>query len=152
MIESIASGEKLPFDPMGQVIYYVGPAPAKPGTVIGPAGPTTSYRMDPYTVSLLKLGLKGMIGKGERSPEIREAIKRHKAVYFAAVGGAAALIAKSIVYSEIIAYPDLGTEAVRKLVVEKMPLFVVNDMYGGDLYAEGRERWRRRIASTNLSG
>jgi fumarate hydratase subunit beta len=143
MIEAIRSGDSLPFDPKGQVIYYVGPAPARPGAIIGPAGPTTSSRMDPYTIPLLELGLKGMIGKGERNEEVKQAMREFKAVYFAAVGGAAALIARHIISSEIIAYHDLGTEAVRRLVVQDMPLFVVNDIYGGDLYEEGRKRWRR---------
>lgn len=143
MVEAIRVGRPLPFDPRGGVIYYVGPAPAKPGSVIGPAGPTTSSRMDPYTIPLLELGLKGMIGKGGRGEEVKRAMRRFRAVYMAAAGGAAALIAKHIISCRIIAYHDLGTEAVRELVVRDMPLFVVNDIYGGDLYEEGRKRWRR---------
>ncbi|HID56478.1 TPA: Fe-S-containing hydro-lyase [Candidatus Poribacteria bacterium] len=143
MVEAIRAGEPLPFDPRGAVIYYVGPAPARPGSVIGPAGPTTSSRMDPYTIPLLELGLKGMIGKGGRCEEVKRAMRRFKAVYMAAVGGAAALMTKHIISCRIIAYHDLGTEAVRELIVRDMPLFVVNDIYGGDLYEKGRERWRR---------
>jgi len=138
LAELLERGEKLPVDLCGQVIYYVGPSPAKPGQVIGSAGPTTSYRMDMYTPKLLEVaGLKGMIGKGKRSKEVKDAIVRCKAVYFTAVGGAAALIAKRIVKAEVVAYQDLGPEAVHRLVVENFPLFVVNDCYGGDLYQEG---------------
>ena len=143
MVETIRAGRSLPFDPRGGVIYYVGPAPAKPGSIIGPAGPTTSSRMDPYTIPLLELGLKGMIGKGGRCEEVKRAMQHFRAVYMAAVGGAAALISKHIISCQIIAYHDLGTEAIRKLVVRDMPLFVVNDIYGGDLYEEGKKRWRR---------
>ncbi len=143
LVELIKKGEKLPIDIKGQIIYYVGPAPAKPGKPIGPAGPTTSYRMDPYTPILLKKGLKGMIGKGNRGKEVIEAMKRYKAVYFAAVGGAAALIARSIEKSEIVAYEDLGTEAIRKLEVKDFPVIVVNDVYGNDLYEEGVKRYAR---------
>ena len=127
----------------GQVIYYVGPSPAKEGKVIGSADPTTSYRMDPYAPKLIEKGLKGMIGKGSRSAEVRDAIKEHKAVYFAAVGGAAALIAKSIKKAEIIAYEDLGAEAIRRLEVEDFPAIVINDIYGNDLYEQGQEKYRR---------
>lgn len=143
LVEAIEKGEELPFELEGQVIYYVGPAPAKPGYPIGSAGPTTSYRMDPYTPTLLAHGLKGMIGKGNRGKDVRKAIQRYKAVYFAAVGGAAALLAKRIKRSEVIAYEDLGAEAVRKLWVEEFPVIVVNDIYGRDLYEEGVERYRR---------
>ena len=135
-------GEALPVDLKGQIIYYVGPAPAKPGYVIGPAGPTTSGRCDPYTPTLLSLGLKGMIGKGVRSKEVRDAMKKHKAVYFAATGGAAALIAKNIKEVKIIAYEDLGTEAIRELVVEDFPVIVANDAHGRDLYEEGQKTYR----------
>ena len=128
-------GEKLPFDLEGQVIYYVGPSPAPPGKVIGSAGPTSSYRMDPYTVPLLERGLKGMIGKGERDEEVVRAMKEHRAVYFAAVGGAGALLARCIKKSEIIAYEDLGPEAIRRLQVEDFPVIVAQDSTGGNLYA-----------------
>lgn len=143
LIELIEKGEPLPVDIKGQVIYYVGPAPAKPGYVIGSAGPTTSGRMDPYAPRLIELGLKGMIGKGVRSKEVREAMQKHKAVYFAATGGAAALIAKNIKAVKIIAYEDLGPEAIRELEVEGLPLIVANDAHGGDLYEEGMKKYRR---------
>jgi len=143
LIEQLQRGEPLPFSLEGAVIYYVGPAPARPGEVIGPAGPTTSYRMDPYTPTLLAHGLKGMIGKGSRGPEVREALKKHKAVYFVATGGAAALVAERIKAAEVIAYEDLGPEAVRKLVVEDFPVIVANDIYGGDVYEEGKRRYRK---------
>lgn len=126
----------LPINLEREIIYYVGPAPAKPGQVIGSAGPTTSYRMDAYAPTLLDLGLKGMIGKGARNQEVKDAIKRNKAVYFAGVGGAAALIAKTIKECEVILYEDLGPEAIRRLRVENFPAIVVNDIYGGDLYEE----------------
>ncbi|MBT3879908.1 MAG: Fe-S-containing hydro-lyase [Candidatus Scalindua sp.] len=142
LIEMIESGEELPFDVKGQLLYYVGPTPAKPGQVIGSAGPTTSYRMDAYAPTLIKMGLKGMIGKGGRSKEVIEAMKTNKAVYFAAVGGAAALIAKTIKRVEIIAFEDLGTEAVRKMEVENFPAIVVNDTKGNDLYNIGREKYK----------
>jgi fumarate hydratase subunit beta len=133
MIGALDAGEELPLDPQGQIIYYMGPSPARPGRPIGSAGPTTSYRM---------VGLKGMIGKGNRGPEVREAMKKHKAVYFAAIGGAAALIADSIKEAEVIAYEDLGAEALRKLRVEDFPAIVVNDMYGGDAYEQGKAKYR----------
>ncbi|MCD6399375.1 Fe-S-containing hydro-lyase [candidate division WOR-3 bacterium] len=142
-IQAIEKGENIPFEPEGQVIYYVGPAPAKPGMPIGSAGPTTSYRMDPYTPKLLELGLAGMIGKGQRSEIVVNAMKKYGAVYFAAVGGAAALIAKSVREAKIIAYEDLGPEAVRKLFVEDLPLIVAIDTYGNDLYVEGVKKYRR---------
>lgn len=134
LIKLISEDKKLPIPIKGQVIYYVGPAPAKPGEVIGAAGPTTSYRMDSYTPQLLKKGLKGMIGKGARSEEVKKSIMENDSIYFGAVGGAGALIAKSIKKSEVVAYPELGPEAIRKLEVEDMPLIVVNDIYGNDLY------------------
>ncbi len=142
-IELLDKGEDLPFDLEGQIIYYVGPTPAKPGSVIGSAGPTTSGRMDAYTPRLLERGLKGMIGKGQRNGEVLEAIKKHKAVYMAAVGGAAALIARSIKKAEVIAYDELGAEAVRRLEVEDFPAIVVNDSKGGDLFKAGVEKYRR---------
>lgn len=126
----------LPFEILGQVIYYTGPAPARPGDVTGPSGPTTSYRMDRYTPDLLKYGLKGMIGKGERNPELRKVMKNYGAVYFAAVGGASVVLSQCIVKSEVIAFDNLGTEAVRKLSVKNLPLVVINDLSGRDLYSE----------------
>ncbi|HAG51558.1 MAG TPA: Fe-S-containing hydro-lyase, partial [Deltaproteobacteria bacterium] len=137
LIELLDKGEKLPFDVKGQLIYYVGPTPAKPGQVIGSAGPTTSGRMDVYTPRLLELGLKGTIGKGQRSQEVIDAMKKNKAVYLAAVGGAAALIAKTIKRAEIIVYEDLGPEAIRRLEVKDFPAIVVNDIYGSDLFKIG---------------
>lgn len=130
----LEEGKELPFDINNQTIYYVGPAPAKPGYVIGPAGPTTSYRMDSYTIPLLEKGLKGMIGKGIRSTEVINGIIKYKAVYFAAIGGAAALISKSIKSKELICYEDLGTEAIQKLYVDDFPAIVVIDSYGKNLY------------------
>lgn len=141
LIELLASGKELPLNIDGEIIYYVGPSPAKPGEVIGSAGPTTSYRMDPYAPKLLDLGLKGMIGKGARNEEVIEAIKRNKSIYFGAIGGAAALIGKSIVKSEIIAYEDLGAEAIRKLEVVDLPLIVVIDAEGNNLYKIGQEAY-----------
>lgn len=142
MIAVLDAGEALPLDPKGQIIYYMGPSPARPGRPIGSAGPTTSYRMDPYTPRMLEQGLKGLIGKGNRGAEVREALKKYKAVYFAAIGGAAALIADSIKEAEVIAYEDLGAEALRKLRVEDFPAIVVNDIYGGDAYEEGKAKYR----------
>ena len=142
LVKLLEEGKELPFDPKGQIIYYVGPTPPKPGAVIGSAGPTTSYRMDPYAPQMIEAGLKGMIGKGARSEEVKAAIKEHKAVYFAAVGGAAALIAKSIKKAEVIAYDDLGAEAVRRLEVEDFPAIVINDIYGNDLYEIGQKEYR----------
>jgi fumarate hydratase subunit beta len=144
LIESIKRGEELPFELEGSCIYYVGPAPAKPGEVIGPAGPTSSYRMDPYTLSLLERRVRGMIGKGSRGPKIREAIQKHKAVYFVVTGGASALIAQKIKSAKVIAYEDLGPEALRVLEVEDFPLIVANDTHGGDLFEEGIRKWEVR--------
>lgn len=143
LVELIDRGEQLPFDLQGQIIYYVGPTPARPGKPIGSAGPTTSFRMDAYAPRLIEQGLKGMIGKGARGKEVLEAIKRFKCVYFTAVGGAGALIAQRITHSEIIAYEDLGAEAVRKLTVKDFPVFVVNDIYSNDLYREGVRKYKR---------
>lgn len=143
LFDLIQKGETLPIDIKGQIIYYVGPAPAKPGSVIGSAGPTTSYRMDPYAPLLMEHGLKGMIGKGVRSQAVRDAMKQYKAIYLAATGGAGALIAKNIKAARIIAYEDLGPEAIRELEVEDFPVIVANDAFGGDLYEEGMERFKR---------
>lgn len=143
LVDILQKGEKLPVDLKGQIIYYVGPAPAKPGYPIGPAGPTTSGRMDPYTPTLLAYGMKGMIGKGNRSQDVIEALKKHTGVYFAAVGGAAALIAKKIKKCETVAYEELGPEAIMKLTVEDFPVVVVNDCYGNDLYEEGMKKYRK---------
>jgi fumarate hydratase subunit beta len=143
LVAALDAGEPLPFDPQGQIIYYMGPAPAKPGDPIGSAGPTTSYRMDPYAPRLMEVGLKGMIGKGNRSMPVREAMKEYKAVYLSAIGGAGALIAKSIKKAEIIAYEDLGAEALRRLEVEDFPAIVVNDIYGGDAYEDGLAKYNR---------
>jgi fumarate hydratase subunit beta len=141
MSEALDKGEPLPFDIKGQTIYYMGPSPAPPGKVIGSAGPTTSSRMDMYTPRLLTVGLKGIIGKGARSQEVRDALKKHKAIYMAAVGGAGALISKTITKSEVIAYPELGPEAIYKLEVKDLPVTVINDIYGGDLYTEGKGKY-----------
>ena len=141
LVKLLDEGKELPVDLIGQIMYYVGPTPAKPGEVIGSAGPTTSYRMDAYAPRLLDIGLKGMIGKGGRGQNVKDSIIKNKAVYFAAVGGAAALIAKSIKKAEIIAYEDLGAEALRKLEVVDFPAIVINDIYGGDQYQEGQSQW-----------
>jgi len=143
LVAALDAGQELPFDPRGQIIYYMGPAPAKPGQPIGSAGPTTSYRMDPYAPRLMEAGLKGMIGKGNRSKPVLEAMQRFGAVYFAAIGGAGALIAKRVKAAEVVAYEDLGAEALRRLEVEDFPAVVVNDIYGGDAYEEGKARYRR---------
>lgn len=142
MVEALDRGQDLPFDVRGQTVYFMGPSPAKPGQVIGSAGPTTSGRMDSYSPRLIAAGLKGMIGKGNRSQAVKEAMKKHRAVYFAAIGGAGALISKSIKKAEVIAYDELGAEAVRRLEVEDFPVTVINDIYGGDLYQEGKARYR----------
>lgn len=134
LFELAEKGESLPVDIAGETIYYVGPAPAKPGYAVGPAGPTSSYRMDKYTPKLLNMGLKGMIGKGIRNSEVKEAIVRNRAVYFAAIGGAAALIAKSIKKTEPICYEDLGTESIRRYYVEDFPCVVAVDCSGNDVY------------------
>jgi len=143
LVAALDAGEPLPFDPQGQIIYYMGPSPAKPGDPIGSAGPTTSYRMDPYASRLMAVGLKGMIGKGNRSAPVREAMRQHKAVYLGAIGGAGALIAKSIKSAAVIAYDDLGAEALRRLEVEEFPAIVVNDIYGGDAYEDGLRQYNR---------
>lgn len=141
-IDDMENDKKLPFDLEGNIIYYVGPTPTKEGEIIGSAGPTTSYRMDKYTPKLLEKGLIGMIGKGKRADEVIDACKEYKAVYFGATGGAAALISKKIKSCEIIAYEDLGPEAVRKIYVEDFPVIVINDIKGNDLYEEGKKVWQ----------
>jgi fumarate hydratase subunit beta len=143
LVELLNRGEPLPLDISGQIIYYVGPTPPKPGHAIGSAGPTTSYRMDPYAPVLMAKGLKGMIGKGSRGQEVIDAIKKYRAIYFAATGGAGALLSKRIKKSEVIAYEDLGAEAIRRLEVEDFPVTVVNDVHGNDLYMEGKKRYRK---------
>jgi fumarate hydratase subunit beta len=145
MAESIDRGEPLPFDIQGQTIYYMGPSPAPPGKVIGSAGPTTSGRMDIYTPRLIEQGLKGMIGKGMRSQAVKDAILKFRAVYFGAIGGAGAVISRSIKKAEVVAYDDLGTEAVRKIEVEDFPAVVVNDIYGADLYEDGKAAYRKAV-------
>lgn len=143
MYEALEKGEPLPLEMRDNVIYYMGPSPARPGRVIGSAGPTTASRMDKYAPSLLDLGLRGMIGKGKRTQEVRDAIVRNGAVYFAAVGGAGALLSRSIISAEVIAYDDLGTEAIRKLEVKNFPVIVVMDSTGGNLYETATEKYNR---------
>lgn len=143
LIELLEKGEPWPVDFKGQVIYYVGPTPTKPGQVIGSAGPTTSGRMDAYTPEMIKMGVKAVIGKGSRNQETRKAFQDYKGVYLAATGGAGALLAKTIKEAEVVAYPELGPEAIRRLVVEDFPATVINDAYGNDLYEEGRLRYAR---------
>lgn len=145
MAATLAAGEPLPFDPEGQVVYFVGPTPARPGHAIGAAGPTTASRMDPYSPLLVERGLRGMVGKGRRSDAVRAAMRRHGCVYFGAVEGTAALLARRVRAAEVVAYPDLGTEAVRRLEVSAFPVVVVNDLAGRDLYVEGPARWRRPV-------
>jgi fumarate hydratase subunit beta len=143
MKDAIENGEPLPFDPEGQIIYFTGPAPARPDSVLGPAGPTTASRMDPFSPLLIERGLKGMVGKGARSEEVKWSMREHGCVYLGAVEGTAALLADRVKEAEVVAYEDLGPEAVRRLVVEDFPVVVINDLRGGDLYIEGRARWRR---------
>lgn len=142
LIDLLKKDKPLPIPLQGQVLYYVGPTPAKPGKIIGSAGPTTSYRMDSFTPLLLKNGLKGMIGKGARSQEVKEALQEYKGVYFAAIGGAAALISRVIKKAKVVAYPDLGPEAIRKLEVKDFPVIVINDVYGNCLYEQGVKEYR----------
>jgi len=143
LVELIGQDKELPFDIRNQIIYYVGPSPAQPGRPVGSCGPTTSYRMDAYTPMLLEKGLKATIGKGNRSDAVIEAMKYYKAVYFAATGGAAALLAKAVKKVEIIAYQDLGAEAIMRFEVENFPVVVANDIYGNDLYKEGVAKYQR---------
>jgi len=144
LVELIEKGEELPFDIKGQIIYFAGPTPPKPGKVIGSAGPTSSYRMNIYSPTLIKVGQKGLVGKGDMSDEVMEAMKKHKALYFAAVGGAGALISKSITAAEIIAYEDLGAEAIRKLTVKEFPAIVAMDCHGGNQYKEGIAKYGKK--------
>jgi fumarate hydratase subunit beta len=146
MIKALEAGEPLPVDFQGQVIYYMGPTPARPGRPIGSAGPTSSYRMDAYSPALMARGLKGTIGKGMRSREMKEAMKKYKAVYLGAIGGAGALISRCIRSVEVVAYEDLGAEALRWIVVQDFPVTVINDIYGGDMYEEGRARYRIAVS------
>ena len=141
MCEALEKGQKLPFDPMDATIFYVGPSPAKPGQIIGSAGPTTSGRMDAYAPTMLSVGARGMIGKGARLPQVVEAMKTYTGVYFGAIGGAGALLSRCVRSAELIAYEDLGTEALRKLYVEDMPLVVVIDSLGNNLYELGRQQY-----------
>ena len=143
LVELLDKGEKLPFDPEGSVIYYVGPTPAPPGKPIGSAGPTTSYRMDTFAPRLIEIGMRASIGKGKRNNDVVEAMKKHKAVYFAALGGGAALVAQSIKKADIIAFEDLGAEAVRRLEVVDFPCIVAQDCYGGNMYEEGIKKYRK---------
>jgi fumarate hydratase subunit beta len=141
LVDLVSAGEPLPVDFTGQLIYYVGPSPAKPGKVIGSAGPTTSGRMDAYKPTLMEHGLKGSIGKGSRNQAVKDALIKHKGLYLASTGGAAALLAKTIKKAEVVAYPELGPEAIYRLEVEDFPATVVNDAYGNDIYEEGRKQY-----------
>lgn len=144
LVETMEAGQDLPFDLQGQIIYYVGPCPAKPGHVMGSCGPTTSFRMDAYTPAVLKMGLKGMIGKGQRTDDVIDSMILHKAVYFAAIGGAGALIARSVKKVDVVAYEDLGPEAIYRLEVVDFPCIVVTDARGDDLYKTGPEKYKRQ--------
>ncbi len=143
LTQALEKGDKLPFDLEGQTLYYMGPSPARPGQVIGSAGPTTSRRLDAYTPRLIAAGIRAMIGKGSRPPEVREVIKKHKAVYFVTFGGAGALLSKAIKKAEVIAYEDLGTEAIRRLEVKDFPAIVANDIRGGDLFEQEKDKYQR---------
>ncbi len=145
LTELLQRGEPLPFDLKGQLIYYTGPSPAPPTRPVGSIGPTTSSRMDPYTPLLLSAGLKGMIGKGRRSQEVKEALKIYRAVYFGATGGVGALLSKFVRRAEVLAFEDLGPEAIMLLEVEDFPLVVLNDAFGGDLYLEAQRRYRKEM-------
>ena len=141
LCELVVAGKELPVDIKDSIIYFVGPTPAKPGQAIGSAGPTTSYRMDAYSPTLISLGLTGMIGKGKRGPEVVDAMKKHGAVYFGAIGGCGALLSKCIKKAEVVAYDDLGAEAIRRLEVEDFPAIVIIDSQGNNLYQSGREEY-----------
>ncbi|MCH8025422.1 MAG: fumarate hydratase C-terminal domain-containing protein [Chloroflexi bacterium] len=144
IIAAAEQGEAPPIDLQGQIIYYVGPTPARPGRVIGSAGPTTAMRMDPFTPKMLELGVKMIIGKGGRGPMVQQALRDHKAVYCLAVGGAGALLSKAIRSLEVVAYEDLGTESIKRLEVDGFPAIVCCDMHGGDLLQQGRDQWRQQ--------
>jgi fumarate hydratase subunit beta len=144
LVQTLDRGDKLPFDLNGQTLYYMGPSPPRPGQVIGAAGPTSSNRMDIYTPRLIAAGIRAMIGKGSRSSEVKEAIKKYKAVYLVTIGGAGALLAKSIKQVDVVAYPDLEPEAILRLKVENFPAIVANDVYGQDLYEQGKASYQRR--------
>jgi fumarate hydratase subunit beta len=146
LLPLIEKGERLPIDVKGQIIYYTGPSPARPGTVIGSVGPTTASRMDKFTPALLALGLKGTIGKGYRGQAVKDALRQHKGVYFGAIGGAGAVLSEFVKKSEVIAYEDLGTEAIRRLEVEGFPAMVLYDCHGGDLYEDGQKTYAREDA------
>ena len=141
LVDLIEAGKELPFDLKGSIIYFVGPTPPKPGEPIGSAGPTTSYRMDSYSPTMLKNGSLGMIGKGKRNQEVKDACKKYGGIYFGATGGAGAFLGKKITSAEVIAYPELGPEAVRKIIVKDFPVTVINDTFGNDLYQMGREEY-----------
>ena len=144
LVQVLNSGDSLPFDLKGQTLYYMAPSPARPGQVIGSAGPTTSGRMDIYTPPLVAAGLRAMIGKGNRSTEVKEAIKKYKAVYFVTIGGAGALLSKAIKKAEVVAYEDLAAEAIMRLEVADFPAIVANDAYGGDLFQQGKARYQKK--------
>ena len=143
LLPLIEKGETLPFDPRGQIIYYTGPSPARPGSVVGSIGPTTASRMDKYVPALLRLGLKGTIGKGYRSQAVKDALRQHRALYLGAIGGAGAVLSQFVKKLEVIAYEDLGTEAIRRLEVEGFPAIVLYDCHGGDLYQDGQKAYAR---------
>ena len=143
LVELLKEGKPLPLPLDGEIIYYVGPSPTPPGKPFGSAGPTTSFRMDAYAPMLIERGLRGMIGKGERAAGVVEAMQKYGAVYFAATGGAAALLSKRITKAEIIAYPELGAEAINRLTVENFPVIVAQDRYGGNIYKEGQKQYAR---------
>ena len=146
LLPLIEQGQPLPFDVRGQIIYYTGPSPARPGDVVGSIGPTTASRMDRFTPALLRLGLKGTIGKGYRGAAVKDALREHRAVYFGAIGGAGAVLSRHVKTLEVIAYEDLGTEAIRRLEVEGFPAIVINDCHGGDLYQDGQKAYAREGA------
>lgn len=146
LMQLIETGETLPIEVRGQIIYYTGPTPARPGAVVGSIGPTTASRMDRFTPALLELGLKGTIGKGYRGQAVKDALRRHRAVYFGAIGGAGAVLSRFVKKLEIVAYEDLGTEAIRRLEVEGFPAIVINDCHGGDLYEDGQKAYARARA------
>lgn len=148
MIEALDRGQTLPLDIRGATIYFMGPSPARPGRPMGAGGPTTASRMDPYSPRLVALGLKAMIGKGTRSRTVRDALQAHNAVFLGGIGGAGALLSKAVVSADVIAYDDLGPEALRRLEVTELPVTVVDDAYGNDLYEQGRARYRKVTPST----